>query len=60
MVWYRRKKKVELTRLLTLRSEMAAQTADGRDRQESRSAWDGWPLGRRTRRWRAGRDKRKI
>jgi hypothetical protein len=60
IVWYRRKKKVELTRLLTLRSEMAAQTADGSDRQESQSAWDGWPLGRRARRSRAGKDKRQI
>lgn len=35
IVWYRRKKKAELTSLLTLRSEMAAQTADGIDRYGS-------------------------
>jgi len=59
IAWYRRKKKVELSSLLALRDDMAAQTADDSDRQGSQPAQEGWRLSGRIRR-RRGKGKRLI
>ena len=59
IVWYRRRKKVELASLLALRSEMAAQIAGDSNRQGYQPAQPGWRLSRRFPRWR-GKNKRSI